>query len=82
LHDRQQPRRGEFSGFAAVPETDLAPLDGGSQDRSTELFVGSTPSYQENEEPLEIEEQRPGEIAYVPIRVVQMGFRQSEQLLL
>jgi len=27
LHDGQQPCRGEFSGCAAVPEADLAPLD-------------------------------------------------------
>ena len=35
---------------------------------------------EKDEQPLEMDEQRRGKIAHVPIPVVEMGFRQSEQL--
>ena len=81
LHDGQQTRCGEFSGITAVPEGDLSPLDGCPQG-SLDGIVGRFDSvvFQEHKQPLEIEEQRPGEIAHVPIRVVHVGVCQSEEL--
>ena len=48
--------------------------------RSTGLWVGLTPSYSRNTNSnSKLKEQRPGDIAHVPIRVVHVGFRQSKQ---
>src|SRR5207302_4718424 len=81
--DGQQAGCGDFTGCAAIPETDLAPLHAGAK-RSFGAVVGGFDAlvFHKAEQPLGVLEESRGEIPNLAVATVQVPLGEDEDAFL